>query len=354
MTIIGRHAVCILAFITLMFCSVAVWAQGYLHDEIVDHRPGGNPLCSDCDQALTSFLAKLAKFEAIASTTDPEVTELADPAGNDFVESRLGFLIHKGCLQEGRWSFNFEQALLDGVVKGMSCLAEGERTFGESGKGDHTSTKHSIFPRFVDYLNTDRWNRRVIPYSKKEEGTVLYDSCHNVKTDPFFGSTMLDKCTVVSDFGHRPKVFCDVDLSYQQLVFKADREKREQLNRGSAYASAGSNDPVILNYNDQTKIYNGPTIVFKKDRNKHWSARLFQSVLFHEIVHNLGYVHHDEKATEEDIAHNDYAQFCQAACFRDVYPALTDSDELLAREKCFKYQIDPDSARFASELKRRM
>ena len=110
---------------------------------------------------------------------------------------------------------------------------------------------------------------------------------------------------------------------------------------------------MIINYKGETKIYNGPTIAFKKDKTKAWTGGLFESVLFHEMMHNLGYVHHDEK-TSGDIAHNDYAVFCQAACFRDVHPALTDLDETAARRKCFDYDIDQNSFDFASELRQKM
>jgi hypothetical protein len=342
-----------LAFIALVFFVGAAYPQIYLHDEIVDHRAGTKPLCTDCDRELATFLSYLAAFEDIANSTAPEITEFEDSAGADFVESRLGILIHKGCLEEGRWNFNFEQALVDGMVKGMSCLASGEELYGDKGIREYTSTKHSLFPQFVNYLDASRWNRKVTPYSKKEGGTVLYDSCRNVKTDPFFGSRMLDKCRVVESFGNRPKIFCDVDLSYEQLEFKADDEKREQLDQGSAYASAGGNDPIIINYKGETRIYNGPTIAFKKKRNKHWSSRLFQSVLFHEMIHNLGYVHYDKK-TAQNMAHNDYAQFCQAACFSGVHPALTDADIFEARRLCFSYDTDLDSYQFASELKAKM
>jgi hypothetical protein len=236
----------------------------------------------------------------------------------------------------------------------MSCLAKGEERYGENGKGRYTSTKHSIFPQFSNYLDPGRWSENVTPYTKKESGTVLYDSCRNVKTDPFFGSKMLDECLVIESFGNRPKIFCDVDLSYEQLEFKADDDKREQLAKGSAYASAGGNDPIIINFGGKTKIYNGPTISFIKDRTTNWSKAYFQSVLFHEMMHNLGYVHHGEAMDEDTIIHNDYAVFCQAACFQDAHPNLTATDSGRARQKCFDYEVDQDSYEFASKLRGKM
>jgi hypothetical protein len=310
--------------------------------EIVDHSPGAEGLCTDCDRELREAKELLAELIKIDRVTPHELNRSRQPGAEDFLVSRTGILVHRDCFEPGRWVFDIEEAIVDSMIGGMSCLAEGEQVHGDNGAGLKTSTKFSIFPHFLRYMNKQRWTESFTPYTTKPAGTVFYDNCDNVKTDPYFGATMLEGCEVIEAFGNRPKLFCSEDLSFGQLKARASEGRKKKLEHVGAYASAGSNEPVIMNYANKTKIYNGPTISFNRDKTMGWSKQQFESVLFHEMFHNLGYVHKYE-GSDQPIVHNDYAIFCQAWCFRDAHPDLTKSQIESAETLCFQYKTDEAS-----------
>jgi hypothetical protein len=339
-------------FTVTLLTSAATLAESYT--EIADHTSGAEPLCTDCGLEVAAFHSLLNELTALSDTpaTPPDLiapVESGMIAGGDFVVSRPGVLIHRACLEPGRWRFDIEQAIVASMIKGMSCLARGEEAYGDNGKGWKTSTRFGIFPRFVRYMDRERWNRQLTPYTRKPKSTVYYDSCENVRTDSYFEATMLQDCEVIEDFGNRPKVFCDRDLSFDQLEFRASEAHKYRLKLSRAYASTGSNDPVILNYNNTTKIYNGPTIVFSKDKTRTWTREYFESVFFHEMIHNLGYVHGDVESSEPP-RHNDYATHCQVHCFSDVHKEFTAGEVATATATCFAYEVSDSNSESANKL----
>ncbi|GEM_PF-5243404 len=312
--------------------------------EVFDHTEGAAAVlgCEHCDQDLIAFAKQLDDIKNIQSHMGPR-PDLEEEG--DFYISPIGTMIHKNCFEPGRWKFDIAQADVDSMVQGMSCLAEGEEYYGEKGEGKVTSTKYALMPAFVNYWDKEAWDTEVTPfYNFNEVGRFDVNSCDKLKKINFYRANAHNDCSVEKRFGARPKIFCGDDINHDfRIALEQNPLEKQRLTIGSeAYATLGSDDPVIINYKGKTRVYNGPSVVFREDLTKNWSKKYFESMLFHERIHNLGSVHqHETDGADGIVTHNDYAWACQAMCFQDQF--ISDmSVELLdiADQMCFNYEVD--------------
>jgi len=322
-------------------------------ENIVDHTEG-QAMCENCDEELTAFSRLLEDMQNIQKQSAKK-----DEMG-DFVISRLGIMIHKNCLAPGRFKFDVEEAITNSLVKGMSCLAEGEDYYSDRTNPGavikKTSTKYSIFPQFLNYMDKSKWDQSAVPYSTHANGDkYLFDSCDKIKETKFFGKTMLPDCEVVSDFANRPKVFCEEDLTYAYQIESTDNTwLSNSLLNNTAYASVGSNSPVIINHQNKTKVYNGPSLVFRSSTTKDIAKGKFEAMVFHEMIHNLGYVHEESMPSGEHL-HNDFASLCEAACFMDEYSAVLSEAEIGDADMyCFDHKPTKKSEELAGTIRYKM
>ena len=102
-----------------------------------------------------------------------------------------------------------------------------------------------------------------------------------------------------------------------------------------------------------TTIYSGPAVIFISERTAEWDRATFESFLFHETIHNLGFAHPSDRRPE-NRTYNDYSVFCQASCFAKAHPKLSHSDIARATEYCFdpnhSQQSDSESLYMRNKL----
>jgi hypothetical protein len=279
-----------------------------LFEGIADHTEGF-ALCDNCDETITEFVQMVDDMKDIQEHVSSNISDLKRKG--DFYVSRIGILIHENCFEPGRWQFNIEEAIVDSMVQGMACLAEGHQIVEEDGGIEKASTKYSLFPQFVNHM---------------KQGQMI---------------------------------FCETDdIEKAAIASTQDKESRLIREKALDYASVGHNG--YIKYGEKT--YKGGFVVLKIDQNANRSKEEVMATIFHGTTHNLGYIHedHDEllvaaqtaqanlgsTSTAGKVYHNDYAYLCEVGCFPEVYTKLLGQSKV---EAAYRHCLDYNISRHASD-----
>lgn len=333
-----------------------------------DHTAGPDAAkanCVTCDADKAVYLQIQRDIEQISEHWMAPETPHRE---GDFRISALGTMFHENCFKADRWKFDVLRADIDSSSQGGTCLRGGEEYFGDEGEGRITSTKYSLMPAWVDYYHREAWNTPVKPFYERSDGSVVsFNNCGELEAfsyrdHQFFQGKLDGECKVITDHGNRPKTFCAEELGFAIAKFYADEEEEDNLNYPNAYASVGQERPFVVTHQGNTRVYNGTSVVFKDNEDTRlWSDEHFQSVLFHERLHNIGALHEEDFPTSSDggqahtILHNEIAVACQATCFSNV-PGY-DFDFLKKNkihDQCFDYEIDEAAFRKMGEFRTEM
>lgn len=241
---------------------------------------------------------------------------------DDFRVSRSGALIHEECFEPGRFKFDVEEAVVDGIVKTMAGLIELEDKYLDRYPSREPVTREEIgasdvlkshVPRLLAVLDPKMWKpssiwrtthykitnkEKALHFPEDYEGLNGKDPCYEVH-----GLGPKD-CEFISKIPPaRPLIFCQADIGALKV-----HEKFNNLEGASAYTSTP--DHVISfskkGLNGKIKMYNGPGITFLPKKTKNFDSGFFQSALTHELFHNMGYI-------DEPSDYNHYCYTCQAA-----------------------------------------
>ncbi len=252
---------------------------------------------------------------------------------DDFYLTRVGILVHEECFDIFGERFDVEQAVSDAITTGFSCLVNGKqyadekvlrekkdegdfRTIRDYENGGSVFQKHS--PRLVNLFT----QQQSVPYApvrvKLTDGSgihlKLYSPCTDLARIPGFENLKIDTdCEFHPELElGRPKLLCSPDLLTIAAIKKNDGRDLTSINvNGRALGSLpNSVVPIYKKWKGKTKVYNGPMIIFLPESYKmHVGA--FQSTLWHELFHNIGY-EHDSKVDQDPY-------FCQVACFHGIH-----------------------------------
>ncbi|MDZ7792075.1 MAG: hypothetical protein U5L08_16550 [Xanthomonadales bacterium] len=335
--------------------AIASAAEAQTEDEqgnIVITEEGG--FCFACySEEAARFKSLLDDMKGIQK----EYQGMENPSKNlerfdDFRISRTGMLIHEECFEPGRFGFDVEQAVVDGLVKTFSKFIELEKDEIENWTGEPTQIILGHVPDFVNLYDPNNWEEsNSITYEYRAKNGDLIHGAEN-ETDPCsdlrsfanrYQVDMRQSCRFPNHIERgRPKIFC--------AAGEAEEISVEKLEGTNAYASNPTKPrPLLKNYNGQTSIYQEPFIVFNDDRTRDFSSKRFQSALTHEHFHNFGW---------EDFAqsHNSYSYYCQVAVFYNSVheDVLTSDDHVNGIEGCINSNYDPDSPRHAAEIGNRI
>lgn len=286
-------------------------------DEIRDFSGSfvGEPHCYSClEENYAQFQKLLAKFKAAARPTKLEKID-------DFYLSRVGVLIHEECFDTFGSRLDVEQAVTDAIVTGFTCMIKGkefaDRQVGRDdmnyANGGSVYQKH--VPRLVNLFTRHHRVSFAPIHSQTTAGGMVdlrwSDPCQSHATDLGHGDLRDGKpCRFVPEVElGRPKVYCRAD-NFTRIGLA------QQGGEGRAASSLPfSVNPSFLPWQDKVKVYNPPMVTFLP-KSHGMDAGAFQSTLWHELFHNLGY-EHDSNTAQDD------PYFCQVACFWDQHASRT-------------------------------
>jgi hypothetical protein len=282
--------------------------------------PPEKPFCFDCyEDNYAEYERLLAQFKKAQAVKPRKLRKI-----DDFYVSRVGVLIHEQCF-DGRFDFDVEQAVVDAMVKGMTCqvglVGKSERALGTKGEA-----YYSHIPRLVNLLtNSTRVDEGAVLEDIENRPVLMRNPCQSYRTLPIAKDMEVSEdCEYVASIElGRPKLICQVD----QFALAVDLLKDEyQLHANDDGATAYSSGPhnrqaAFVNYESRTKVYNYPVIGFRKSNQIHPVE--FRSSFWHELMHNLGYTHTGKLGSD---APPDYPYFCEIACFGDEYIQAATTD----------------------------
>lgn len=310
-------------------------------------------MCPDCyDRNVAEFNEFLDSIKPYAGAPAGQLEKV-----DDFYISRVGVMIHEGCLEkdfefiEEEPLIEFEQMITDGVVRGLTCLSKGETYYRTRMEGGVTSA-YNLMPAFLKLLtdNSPADQEPQMYFREIDGGHYTRDlNCQNYSSvfpnaDKF---PIHDDCEEIRDIPSHPKVFCD-----QDNVIKLLDSFAKAGDRFSQHGARGTNGkwnvPIVKNYLGRTRIYTGPAIFLNADKVKGNPSGEIQSTVFHELFHNLGYEHETEDDEYNLVYkyHNDYGYACQAACFYSEFEEQMENNDVAkesAAKICFNNKYDPSN-----------
>lgn len=308
---------CFVAFFVLM---MGVDARA---EEVRDFTGSfvGDPHCYSClEENYAQFQKLLTQFKAAPKPTTLEKID-------DFRLSRVGILIHEGCFDTFGSRFDVEQAVTDAIVTGFTCMIKGKEFAdrqvdrGDMNYANGGSAYQKHVPRLVNLFTRHHRVSFTPIHAPTATGDILEtrwsDPCQSHITGLGHGDLRNGKpCRFVPEVElGRPKVYCHADnLTKIGLI--------QQGGEGRAVGSLPfSVNPSFLLWQDKVKVYNPPMVTFLP-KSHGMDAGAFQSTLWHELFHNLGY-EHDSKIDQDPY-------YCQVACFWDQHASETQTQDTRA------------------------
>lgn len=340
--------------------ALAFWAEiCHTEPQVI---PNSNPnhenvteetICRECyDRNVAEFNEFLESIQGYSGVPADELEKV-----DDFYISRVGVMIHEGCLEknfdfiEDDPLIEFEQMITDGVVRGLTGLSRGESYYRERMEGNVTSA-YNLMPAFLDLLTNRSFADQdpTIDFTRVD-GTRYrralncdnyYSIFESVHADRF---PIHNKCEVIQDVPDLPKIFCSLDNIGRMYDMSHDDNFSGDGARGSI---PQKNNVIVKNHNRKTKIYTGQAIFLNPEKLGNRCSARIQATIFHELFHNLGYDHEvmDDEGNIVYKGHNDYAYACQAAWFYSEFKENMEIRNVApsnAYEFCLNNNYDPDN-----------